>query len=66
MGSIFDDLPGLFEDFWGVYAGLLVNAAMLAEFACRRMLEQNTIGSNADGWQKVFGEDGFRSFPSES
>jgi hypothetical protein len=66
MGSIFNDLPGLFEDVLGVYAGLLVDAAMIAEFACRRMLEQNTMGSNAGGWQKIFGEDGFRSSPCES
>ncbi len=35
--------------FLGMYAGLLVNDAMIAEFACCRMLEQNTMGSNADG-----------------
>jgi hypothetical protein len=29
--------------------GLLVDDAMIAEFASRRMLEQNTMGSNADG-----------------
>ena len=46
--------------FLGVYAGLLVDAVMIAEFAYRRMLEQITTGSNADGWRKIFGEDGFR------
>ncbi len=33
----------------GMYAGLLVDDAMIAEFACRQMLEQNTMGSNANG-----------------
>jgi hypothetical protein len=32
-----------------MYAGLLVDDAMIAEFACRQMLKQNTMGSNADG-----------------
>ncbi len=66
MGSIFNDLTGLFEDFLGVYAGLLANAAMIVEFACRRMLEKNTMGSNANEWQKIFGEDGFHSSLCES
>jgi hypothetical protein len=35
--------------FLGMYAGLLVDDAMIAEFAYCRMLEQNTMGSNADG-----------------
>jgi hypothetical protein len=35
--------------FLGMYAGLLVDDAMIAEFTCCRMLEQNTMGSNADG-----------------
>ncbi len=59
-------MEGGLKIFLGVYAGLLVNAVMIAEFACRRMLEQNTMGSNADGWRKIFGEDGFRFSPCES
>ncbi len=52
---------GRVEDFW-VCTMVLVDTAMAAEFACRRMLKQkqSTMGSNANRWQKIFGEDGFR------
>jgi hypothetical protein len=46
---------------------VLVDTVMAAEFACHWMLEQNamgkakhTIGGNAGGRQKIFGEEGFQ------